>query len=382
MKKILIFYSGYIPGKRYGGPVTSIYHFTEMFGGMFELRVVCKNHDFLTKEKYSGIKSGWNKVGKAKVLYLSDREFRGKNFKKIINKVNPDLIYTSSIFSATMNIPLLWISKKNNIPVLLAPRGELSSDRLQSKKWKKTPYLFLLKKSCLLNHIMFQATSDAERADIMRVLSIKGDNLFVVPNIPCSFQQKDEIRKEKGIIKIITASRIQHKNNQLYSIKLVNRMKSKVFFDIYGPKEDMEYWSECEREISKAPENVTYTYRGNLPLTEIEKVYLNYDCLLHPTFSENYGHVIVEAFCHDCPIVISRGTTPWDSIQDVGGGYTCSLNSDEAFIEALEHIAQMDTKEYRILVDGTRTYSKQLNMEEIRTEYLNMISETIEQTGK
>lgn len=365
---------GYIPGQRYGGPVTSMYHFVEMFGDKYEIKIVCKNHDFLVKKKYNNINSGWNRVGKSEVLYLRDEDFNMKNFFRIIKMENPDVIYSSSIFLAELTIPLIFIAKKEQIPMLLAPRGELSHDRIEMKWWKKKPYLFMLRFSGLLDGINIQATSSAEFNDIIRLLNVKKENIFLVENIPCAIKNKQKIRKKKGEVRIVACSRIQQKNNQLYSIRLVNQMKSKVQFDIYGPKEDVEYWKTCESEILKAPNNISYSYKGVLPLTDIENVYLNYDCLLHPTYSENYGHVIVEAFCHDCPVVISKGTTPWDDIRDFNAGYSATIGDDDAFVNALESIAEMSEVEYSELIKNTRKYARQLQLEELERKYMKMIT--------
>ena len=377
MIKILLFYMGYIPSQRCGGPVTSMYHFVEMFGDEYDIKVVCKNHDFLVKDKYEGIKEGWNKIGKAKVLYLSDDDFNKRKFRNIIDKAKPDLIYTSSIFLANLTIPLLLISQEKNIPILLAPRGELSSDRIARKAWKKVPYLFFLRLTGILRHTKLQATSETEYNDIKKILKPNKRNVYLVENIPCSVMKKEDTEKTRGQLTIVATSRIQYKNNLIYSINIVNKMKSKVAFDIYGPIEDAGYWNLCKREMRKAPGNVKYAYKGNLPLQEIEKVYLKYDCLLHPTHSENYGHVIVEAFCHDCPVVISKGTTPWDSIEKYNAGFVCELGDDQAFVKRLEYIATMDSEEYKKMVMGTREYAKQLNMEGLKRDYETMIEKAI-----
>ncbi|WP_031553345.1 glycosyltransferase family 4 protein [Oribacterium sp. FC2011] len=380
--KILLFYMGYIPGQRYGGPVTSMYHFSEMFGEEIDVKIVCKDHDFLKKNRYEDIDDGWNSVGKAKVLYLDDSRFNKKEFELIIDTEMPDVIYSSSIFLAELTLPLLTIAKKKRIPMILAPRGELSIDRIRSKWWKKIPYLWMLRTRNMLKGIKIQATSQAERDDIINRLGVETGNIFLVENIPCTRAFKENINKKSGTLRIVATSRIQKKNNQLYSIKLVNQLKSNIFFDIYGPKEDPDYWAECEKEIKKAPKNVKYTYRGVLPLTEIEKVYLQYDCLLHPTHSENYGHVIVEALCHDCPIVISKGTTPWDSVQDEGAGYCCAINDESYFIDSLEKIAQMNNEQYMQLVDNTRRYTNKLHMDVIKKKYRDMFEKTIKLYNK
>ena len=128
--RIAIFYSGYLPGEKYGGPVTSIYNFTELLGDDNEIFIICTNHDLKETTPYSGISPGWNTVGKAQVVYLSSEEYRKAIFSEILDKIRPDLIYASSIFSAKQTYPLFDLSKEKRIPLLLAPRGELNNDAL------------------------------------------------------------------------------------------------------------------------------------------------------------------------------------------------------------------------------------------------------------
>ena len=135
--RIAIFYSGYLPGEKYGGPVTSIYNYTELLGNDNEIFIICTNHDFKETTPYVGLSPGWNKVGKSLVIYLSDAEYGKQKFSEILDKIKPDLIYASSIFSATQTYPLFKLSKEKKIPLLLAPRGELNNDALSIKRFKK-----------------------------------------------------------------------------------------------------------------------------------------------------------------------------------------------------------------------------------------------------
>ena len=58
------------------------------------------------------------------------------------------------------------------------------------------------------------------------------------------------------------------------------------------------------------------------PKDELRAELLRHDCFLLPTAFENYGHSISEALLHDCPAVISRGTTPWDDVAQADCGWT------------------------------------------------------------
>ena len=96
----MIFYSGYLPGIKYGGPVSSLFNLTELLGDECELYLVCTNHDLHDRTPYTEIVDGWNKVGKVKVMYLPDKEMTFQRYDRIISEAKPDLLYSSSIFSS------------------------------------------------------------------------------------------------------------------------------------------------------------------------------------------------------------------------------------------------------------------------------------------
>lgn len=118
--RIAIFYSGYLPGEKYGGPVTSIFNFTELLGQDYEIFIICTNHDLKETTPYNGISPGWNKVGKAQVMYLSDADYGKKKFSEILDEISPNLIYVSSIFSANQTYPLFDLSKKKGDSVIIS----------------------------------------------------------------------------------------------------------------------------------------------------------------------------------------------------------------------------------------------------------------------
>ena len=371
--KIMIFMGGYLPGEKFGGPVTSIYNFTELFGDMYEIYIVCKNHDLKEKTPYTNISEGWNAGGKAKVQYLADSDFGFKRFRLLIDEISPDLIYSSSIMSAGMNIPLIRLARKKNIPLLLAPRGELNDSAIKIKAWKKKPYLWLLKSFRLLNQVCIQATSEDELKNCYKHLKISQQQAFLLPNIPSSVVHKNQIDKASGRINIVFVARILPNKNLKYAIQAVNKLQGDVSFDIYGPIENEAYWNECKEEITKAPANVKILYKGKLKPAEAREVYSKYDCLVFPTLFENYGQVIAEAISHDCPVVISKNTTPWDDINDNVAPFAAPLESQDLFVKALADIMHMDNEAYVELIGKLRRYSeKKMNISEIKQQYITM----------
>ena len=353
---LAIFYSGYLPGEKYGGPVTSIYNFTELMGDDNEIFIICTNHDLKETKPYSGIIQGWNIVGKAQVIYLKDEEYGKIRFLEILDEIKPDIIYASSIFSAKQTYPLFDLSIHLGIPLLLAPRGELNNNALSIKPLKKKIYILFLKLLKKLSFTYYQATSSEEKKNIIDNLGVDANKVFLLPNIPALPVHKEIIEKQTRQIKLCYVGRIVKNKNLLLALKAVIESKAEVLFDIFGPKEVQEYWEECQKVIDTAPPNVKITYRGVFSPQQMRKTYKDYDCLISPTQFENYGQAIVEAMLSDVPVIISKGTTPWDNIQEKQVGMTASLNNVKQFTEAIEKIANMDSSRYKDLIDRLRVF--------------------------
>lgn len=372
--RVAVFYQGYLPGEKYGGPVTSIHNFTELLGDDIEIFIICANHDLKEVSPYIGIVKGWNKVGKAKVLYLSDVEYKKSKFTEILDEICPDLIYVNSLFFARQTYPLLSLSRTKNIPLLLAPRGEVNNTALAIKRLKKSIYILTLRILKKTTTTFFQATSDEEFQDIIQNLGVNESRVHLLPNIPILPISKVLDEKEPNTIRMCFVGRIVENKNLLLAIKAAIEAKVNVIFDIYGPKEDITYWRKCKEIINIAPDNVKINYIGALSPIKMGQIYGQYDCLISPTRFENYGQSIVEAMLHDVPVVISKGTTPWDDLADYEAGYVEELDNVDGYTKAINEIGNMDIKQYSVLLNKLREYcSIKFNHQKLKQQYISIL---------
>lgn len=374
LQRVLIV-SDYIPAENYGGPVVSMVNLIEECGDEFEFYVLAQNHDFNSKKPLEGIKKGINKVGKAKVIYLNDEEVNYSNIKKIVKEIEPDIIYQNSIFHIKFCLPMLFLSKIERIPLILAPRGELCNNAFNLGKEKKSIYLCILKKLNLLKNTYFHVTSEEEKYSVMSRLDAVPHKVKLIENIPTPVDTP-LLRRSKlnGELKVLFISRIQRKKNLKYAIQLVNELTSNIKFDIYGPIEDKLYWEECLSEIQKAPENIQIRYRGSVEHKDIYNIYPNYHVLFLPTLSENYGHVIVESMLYGCPVIISD-QTPWTDINNHNSGFAFPLSNRKAFTEKLDELASMNSQQYNTLVDNCLNYIlNKIGSNNLKSLYIDMFN--------
>ena len=354
MKKIAIFIGGYLPAKNYGGPVTSIANLVDILGDEYEFWIVSNNHEYKEKKPLKDIKSGWNQVGKAKVIYLPESEFVYARFLEILKEINADVAYLSSVFYLP-NLKFIKVAKKLNVAIVLAPRGELFDNAIRNGKTKKKLYISFLRFMKIYKGVVFHATMEEEMIKLQEYFHIKRDNIFVIPNMHGRLNQREVPDKKSGEMRLIYLARIhEHKNLQV-AIKAVTKSKNRIVFDIYGPIEQEAYWKTCEELISTAPSNISIQYKGGLEPQEAKLKYMEYHCSILPTASENYGHSICESLLCGCPVIISKDTTPWNDVDHVVG-YTVQLDSIDGFCEAIDTVCSMDANQYACLINRIPDY--------------------------
>lgn len=367
--KILIIMGGFLPGKKYGGPPVSIDNFCSLMQGVADCYIVTHNHDKDEKEAYPEIRSGWNDRGNAKVLYLSDEKYCKSTFDEVIKDLRPDYIYLQGLFQKCV-LPSLMLSRKYHLKVVLAPRGELCSGAFR-KKYKKVPYIIILRLMGLLKDVEFQSTSEEESDSIAKYLGINSSKIHLLNNIPSIPHRLSQRQiKNKGIGRFVFISRILWKKNLLGAINYFKTINGEVLFDIYGPKEDEKYWTECEKAIREMPSNIKIQYKGLLSHDDIHETFNKYDAFLFPTLSENFGHVIAEALSTNCIPIISD-QTPWNDLNNTGAGWAIPLIDEDRFKKAIQKVVDMDEDSIQSYHNSIKDYiEKKLCISSLKEKYL------------
>ncbi len=372
---ILVITGGYFPGVDFGGIATSRYNFSQALGDDYDIAIVTRNHDYKTATPYENIKDGWNEYGKGRVLYLSDEDFCEKSFLKIIEETAPIVMYLSGTITSYFyfNKDAIRAAKKKNVPVLLTPDGDVCTNAMRIKAFKKFTAAAICRLTGAFRDVWFQSTSDDEARNLALYLGVRKERIALLSNLPSQVKPRDGYKKPRGCLNLVFSSRIHPKKNLYYALELVSKLKALVTFDIYGSMEDNQYWQKCEEVISSMPENVKVSYKGRVDANQAREVARDYDAFLFPTLSENYGYVIEEALLCGCPVIISCGTTPWDDV-DGNGGAALDLETPDAFVAELNKIAGMDTDEYVEYTKNLNEYiTQKLSYDKLVSDYKVLI---------
>ena len=168
-------------------------------------------------------------------------------------------------FFAPMSLRILLarrLGALNDTPIVLAPRGELSTGALGLKAVKKRSFLRLAHRTGLYRDVIFHASTEHESAEILRAIDGAAAPRVARNPITVDPTTRAACVKAPGAVRFVFLSRIARKKNLHIAIELLRSLKGSVEFDIYGPVIDAAYWRECQSAIGTMPDNVTVHYRG------------------------------------------------------------------------------------------------------------------------
>lgn len=382
MIKILITIGGYLPGKRYGGPVTSVSNFVSLLSDVYDIYIITSDHELGERTRYTNITDGWNVVGCAKVKYLSDKQMKNKKVvKSIIQEIKPDVIYHNGLYDYRFTLPMIGLSKQKGIPpIIFVPRGDLGPVYPERKKLLKKLYVLFVRISLNKKRVLFQATSIDEQKDIVRRLRTNIGNVMLIENIP-TFPSKniEIIQKKVGELKLLYFARIHPTKNLETALLSLNGIEGNVEFNIFGGIESNDYWKKCETIINGYPENIKVCYYGVISHDSVYELYNNHHALFFPTRNkENYGHTIVESIIAERPVVISN-QSPWNDIVDYKAGWVYAGDDVKNFHETIQYLVNMDNYEYQLMIKNVKDYkNEKFSKVKIKNMYQEMIKRALD----
>ena len=386
-REIMILLPCYLPGYKAGGPIRSISNLVALLGNEFRFKLLAMDRDRNDSAPYPGIAVGaWLRVGNADVMYLPCGPRGWWRLFQVLRRTTYDLLYLNSFFERRFSMFPLLLHRLHAIrqtPLLLAPRGEFSVGALNIKRWRKRLFIRAVSLLKLYRGICWHASSAFEAEDISREMlpgtlssatriapPLGPTTLQPVPPVPRVLIALDlnappkanapvDRKREKpaGTLKIIFLSRISRKKNLHGALMLLQAIRGKVEFHIFGPTPDPAYWEECQRMIGGLSHNIRVNYGGTVPNEQVPQRLADHDLLLLPTYGENYGHIILESMVAGCPVLISD-QTPWRDLEKAEAGWDIPLEEPDRFRTVLQQCVEAVPEEYATLCRRTAEFGR------------------------
>jgi hypothetical protein len=120
----------------------------QQLGDDIDFHVLTRDRDEGSDVSYPEFRTGeWKTVGKGHVRYLAPSELTCRCLAAAVRDIRADAVYLNGFFGP-MSVKLLLARRLGalpRIPILVAPRGELSPGALRLKALKKRVFLHLSK---------------------------------------------------------------------------------------------------------------------------------------------------------------------------------------------------------------------------------------------
>jgi glycosyltransferase involved in cell wall biosynthesis len=178
--------------------------------------------------------------------------------------------------------------------------------------------------------------------------------LFSKPNTTFLFLGR--IHPKKGLINLLSALAMIKTSNW----KLV----------IAGPDDNCYLKKIFKKASSLGLENFI-EYIGEVKSKEKENLFINSDFLVLPSFSENFGNVVVEALSYGLPVIATHGT-PWQDLEKYKCGWWVE-NGATYILKALEDAINLSYKEKIAMSDRAKEYIKRYDIKITSIKFLATI---------
>lgn len=358
--KVLIFIDWFLPGYKAGGPIQSIANLVNHLGDELDISIATSDKDLDENTSYPDISiNKWITKDKYRVIYL-DKAHQNKNrFKELLVEHNYDSVYFNSMFSVPFMLLPLWVARKTESKIILAPRGMLGEGALNIKKRKKQLFLMLFKFTGIAKKITWHATSWSEELEIKHHFGCEV-NISMASNFSAMIVSKASPKeKVTNELELFFLSRIAKKKNLKAALGYLMKVDRKysIVFTIIGPVDEADYWLECQQIINQMPAHIKVHYEGSIPNNKLPEYLVYKHSMMLPTLHENFGHVIMEAWQNGCPVIISD-RTPWRDLEAKGIGWDISLDNPELFIKAIETAAAMDQDSFALMSKAAVAYAQ------------------------
>lgn len=236
---------------------------------------------------------------------------------KTFKPSNLELIHIHALWSPVLHKVSNW-AYRNKVPVVWSPHGMLTPWAMNNKKWKKRLAWWVYQKKDLARAGLLHATAQSEVEDIRR-LGLK-NRIVVAPlgvklgplMVRSSGAERtllfvSRVQKKKGLINLARAwAKLPHEVKEGWKVRIV------------GPDQE-GHTKEVRAECEKLGILTEWEFVGPKYGEELQGEYDNADLFVLPSYSENFGSVVIEALAHSIPVITTKAT-PWIELVEKGCG--------------------------------------------------------------
>ena len=237
------------------------------------------------------------------------------------NNKPPDIMHIHGLWTLGLR-RVVAKAVKAGMPIVWSPHGMLAPWAMRHKGWKKFPAWWLWQKRDLGKAAAIHCTTEQE-VRWCEALGFK--NCFVVPLgtrgvLSCT----ERVGHVKKVLLFV---------GRLYPVKglenlihawaaIEGRIRTGWTLRLVGP-DQAGYRKVLEKLVRRLGLEASVVFAGARLGDDLNREYDDCDCLVLPSFTENFGATIVDALAHGRPCIAST-FTPWKELEERGCGWWVS----------------------------------------------------------
>jgi glycosyltransferase involved in cell wall biosynthesis len=359
----------YYPAVRYGGPIGSVHGLARALAGRgHEVHVYTTNVDGSSN---SNVPLGTPvKLDDVSVWYfptsMGRRLYRSPDMARALgaNIASFDIVHTHSVF--------LWpttaaarAARAHHIPYVLAPRGMLVADLIRRKNWLlKRAWIAAFERYNVETAAAVHVTSHLEAHDIDQ-LRLQYKRAIIVANgadipDPSESAQHPGISGERPTVLFL--GRINWKKGIERLITAIARLPETEL--VLAGDDDEGYRATMGALANNLGVARRVRFLGPVHGPKKWALLKSAQVLALPSYSENFGNVVLEAMAVGCPVVVTPEVGLASVVRDSGAGLV-TLGHAEALGQALHSILSDPNAARAMGEAGRRTVAQRFTWEAI-----------------
>jgi len=267
-------------------------------------------------------------VDGVKVIYFKritkDHSHFSPALLKILWKEAPnfDLIHIHAWWNL-VSVFSCMIALMRNVPVLVSPRGTLSSYSFYNKNIGPKWIIHHLLGKRLLNKCYFHVTSERENEAIIKLIHPK--NITILPNFVKLPVKKQLTENEpSAFLKLLFLSRIEEKKGLDILINALASISGPWYLTIAGDG-DKTYIAYLKKLAANNKVDDRINWVGFQSENKFELL-SEHDLFILPSYDENFGNVVIESLSVGTPVLISEQVGLADYVKKNNFGWICQTN--------------------------------------------------------
>lgn len=252
----------------------------------------------------------------------------------------PEVVHIHALWDPWLMRAFLW-AKLHKVPVVWSPHGMLTPWALSQRSVKKWLALVIYQWWGLRGAALLHVTAPSEVED-MRRLRLSN----AITQIPLGGEIVDG-RGHKPKQKVHTAlfvSRVHPKKGLFNLVEAWGRVRPAGWRLVIAGPSDGQHAAEViarARALGLGEDCVRYV--GPVYGEAKRRLYKEADLFVLPTYSENFGVVVLEALASRCPVITTKGA-PWEELESHRCGWWIDIGV-EPLVEALREAVTLTDAE-------------------------------------